>query len=90
MLINGAFDSGTLAKMNAALDHVCTVTARGEEYSVRKLVARRIISCARGGKTTLDELTMAGEGALTKIAPRTKQPARQQRTDGHADLHEAC
>ena len=89
MLTTGTFDSRTLAKMNAALDGVCMVAARGEEYSVRKLVARRIISCARGGKTTLDELTMAGEGALTKIAPRTKQPARQQRTDGHADFHEA-
>ena len=68
MLINGAFDSHTLAKMNAALDGVCMVTARGEEYSVRKLIARQIIRCARGGKTTLDELTTAGERALVKIA----------------------
>ena len=69
MLIDGAFDSRTLANMNVALDRVCNVTARGEEYSVRKLIARRIISCARSGKTTLNELTMAGEGARLKITP---------------------
>jgi predicted MarR family transcription regulator len=73
MLINGAFDSRTLAKMNAALDGVCMVAARGEEYSVRKLIARQIIRCARGGKTTLDELTIAGERALVKIAAAKKK-----------------
>jgi hypothetical protein len=90
MLINAAFDSRTLAMMNAALDRVCTAAVRGEEYSVRKLIARRIIRCARGGKTTLGELTTAGECALVKIAPGNKQRAPQQRTDGHADIHEFC
>jgi hypothetical protein len=72
MLINGAFDSRTLANMNVALDRVCTVAAGGEEYSVRKLIAQRIVKCARGGKTTLGELTIAGERALARIAPATK------------------
>jgi len=58
--------------MNVALDRVCNVAARGEEYSVRKLIARRIIKCARSGKTTLGELTTAGEHALLKIAPAKK------------------
>jgi len=69
MLIEGAFDSRTLANMNVALDRVCRVVARGEEYPVRKRVARRIIRCARSGKTTLNELTIAGERALLRIAP---------------------
>jgi predicted MarR family transcription regulator len=69
MLNDGTFDSRALATMNVALDHVCNVTARGEEYSVRKRIARRIIHCARNGKTTLSELTMAGERALARIAP---------------------
>jgi hypothetical protein len=72
MLIDGAFDSRTLANMNVALDRVCNVAARGEEYSVRKLIARRIIKCARSGKTTLGELTTAGEHDLLKIAPAKK------------------
>lgn len=72
MLVDGTFDSHTLAKMNVALDLVCNVTKRGEEHPVRKLIARRIIRCARSGKTTLGELTIAGEGALLKIAPAQK------------------
>jgi len=72
MLIDGAFDSRTLANMNVALDRVCNVATRGEEYPVRKRIARRIISCARSGKTTLAELTIAGERALLGIAPAEK------------------
>jgi hypothetical protein len=72
MLIDGAFDSRTLANMNVALDRVCNVATRGEQYPVRKRIARRIISCARSGKTTLAELTMAGERALLRIAPAKK------------------
>ena len=69
MLIEGAFDSRTLANMNVALDRVCEVAARGEKHSIRKLIARRIIRCARSGKTTLGELTIAGERAVFKVAP---------------------
>jgi hypothetical protein len=67
-MIDGTFDSRTLATMNVALDHVCKATARGEEYPVRKRIAQRIIRCARSGKTTLGDLTVAGEHALAKIA----------------------
>jgi hypothetical protein len=72
MLIDGAFDSRTLATMNVALDRVCEVAARGDEYPVRKRIARRIIRCARSGKTTLNELTIAGEHALRMIASAEK------------------
>ncbi len=72
MLIDGAFDSRTLATMNIALDRVCQVAVHGDKYPVRKRIARRIIRCARSGKTTLSELTIAGERALRMIAPAKK------------------
>jgi hypothetical protein len=69
MLIEGAFDSRTLANMNVALDRVCEKTAHGEEHPVRKRVAKQIIKCARGGKTTLGELTAAGQRGLISALP---------------------
>jgi hypothetical protein len=75
MLINGAFDSRTLANMNVALDRVCDKAARGEDHVVRKRVAKQIVKCARGGKTTLGELTAAGECGLITLAPPAKQAA---------------
>jgi len=69
MLIDGAFDSRTLANMNVALERVCEKSAHGEDHSVRKRVARQIIKCARGGKTTLSDLTAAGQRGLIKASP---------------------
>ena len=69
MSIEGAFNSRTLANMNVALDRVCEKAAHGEEHSVRKRVARQIIRCARSGKTTLSELTAAGQRGLIKMLP---------------------
>jgi hypothetical protein len=75
MWIVGAFDSRTLAVMNAALDSVCRQVARGEDYSVRKRVARRIIRCAHGGKTTLAELTIAGQRGLIAVVSSASRAA---------------
>jgi hypothetical protein len=74
MLIDGAFDSRTLANMNVALDRVCEKAAHGEDHTVRKRVARQIVKCARSGKTTLGELTAAGQrGLITALPTRTGQ-----------------
>jgi hypothetical protein len=67
-MIEQTFDSRTLARMNLALDRVCRTVAGGEAHSVRKRVARRIIKCARSGKTTVEELTDAGERAAMRFA----------------------
>jgi len=72
MLTYGAFDSRTLAAMNLALDRVCEKAAQGENHSVRKRVAKQIIKCARAGKTTLSDLTAAGQRGLIKIATAPK------------------
>jgi len=66
-MIEEAFDSRTLANMNVALDRVCGHAPHGEEHATRKRVARYIINCARSGRTTLGELTDAGEQALAKV-----------------------
>ena len=74
MLIDGAFDLRTLANMNVALDRVCEKAAHGEDHAVRKRVARQIVKCARSGKTTLGELTAAGQRGLIAALPmRTEQ-----------------
>jgi hypothetical protein len=72
MLIEAAFDSRTLANMNVALDRVCGKAAHGEEHLVRKRVAKQIIKCARSGKTTLGELTAAGQRGLITALPTPK------------------
>jgi hypothetical protein len=69
MLIEGAFDSRTLANMNVALDRVCEQAAHGDDHPVRKRVAKQIIKCARNGKTTLGELTAAGQRGLITALP---------------------
>jgi hypothetical protein len=84
-MIEGNFDSKTLAKMNVALDRVCETAPRGEQHSFRKRIAREIIKCARGGKTTLSELTSAGERVLHELPPQQSSglgaaPTRRRNT----------
>jgi hypothetical protein len=67
-MIEGDFDRSTLAAMNAALDRVCEKIPRGEEHVIRKRIAKQIIKCAKSGKTSLSELTAAGQRALIGIA----------------------
>jgi hypothetical protein len=71
-MIEEAFDSRTLANMNVALDRVCEKAANGETHSVRERVARQIIRCAGSGKTTLGELTAAGQRALKRVAAASR------------------
>jgi hypothetical protein len=62
-MIEEKFDSRTLANMNVA---------RGEEHSFRKRIAKKIVKCARSGKTTLTDLTAAGQRALNDLATAAK------------------
>jgi hypothetical protein len=71
-LIEGAFDSRSLANMNIALDRVCEKVFNGRKHSVRRRVAKQIIKCARSGKTTLGDLTAAGRRALIELVPAPK------------------
>jgi hypothetical protein len=67
-MIEGSFDTRTLAIMNVALDLVCEKDPHGEQHEVRKRVAQAIIRCAKSGKTTLNALTEAGERVLTRLS----------------------
>lgn len=67
-MIEETFDSRTLAIMNAALDRICEGAPHGEEHAIRRRVASSIIKCAKSGRTTLPELTDAGQQALGGIA----------------------
>jgi hypothetical protein len=71
-MIEGTFDSRTLANMNVALDRVCERVANGEKHSVRRRVAKQIIKCASSGKTTLGQLTAAGQRGLISLATLPK------------------
>jgi hypothetical protein len=64
MLIEGEFDPRTFANMQVALDRVCEMAEHGESHAVRKRIAMHIVRCARHGRTTLDDLTAAGERGL--------------------------
>jgi altronate dehydratase len=65
-MIEETFDSRTLANMNVALDRVCGKVPHGENHVVRERIAKQIVKCASGGKTTLGELTAAGLTASMK------------------------
>jgi hypothetical protein len=65
-MIEGKFNSRTLAAMNAALDKVCARVPDGEDHAVRKRAAKEIIRCASNGHTTLDELMAAAERGLSR------------------------
>lgn len=82
-MIEGNFDSRTLANMNAALDRVCEQIPRGEEHAMRKRIARQIVKCAKSGKTTLDELSAAAETALSGMAA-TSKPAGENSCETRA------
>jgi hypothetical protein len=60
-MIEDRFDARTLANMNVALERVCQRRPDGEDHRVRKIVAQRIIQCAKIVKKTLGALTNAGE-----------------------------
>jgi predicted MarR family transcription regulator len=83
-MIESDFDRSTLAIMDAALDRVCEKIPRGEEHAVRKRVAKQIIKCAKSGKTSLSELTAAGQRALIRVAA-SRSVARAKRPMAHLD-----
>jgi hypothetical protein len=74
-VIEGSFDSRTLANMEVALYRVCEKTARGEQHEVRKRVAKAILQCARSGKISLGALTEAGERELARLPERRAKSA---------------
>jgi hypothetical protein len=66
-MITDSFDPRTLANMEVALDRACSVLPTGgEKHRARKIIARKIIECARRGDSTLGGLSAAGYSAVSQ------------------------
>ena len=65
------FDARILSKMDLVLEEVCRELSKcGGDHESRKYVARRLMTAARAGKTTLEELRAAGHDALRHLTTR--------------------
>jgi hypothetical protein len=71
-MIAESFDPRTLANMEVALERACKVLPTGgEEHSVRRKIASKILKYAESGDKTLGGLTDAGRAAARAIVRRT-------------------
>lgn len=63
------FDDRLKADMEVALKRACDQLPanKTEDHEVRRFVAKRIISCARDGRTTLTELTATARRAVIEL-----------------------
>ena len=61
------FDDRTQANMDVVLDEICAELPNGGDHDSRKFIAEQLIQAARGGKTTLGELTYVGRRALAQL-----------------------
>jgi hypothetical protein len=74
-MIEDRFDARTLENMKVALERVCQRRPDGEDYKLRKLVARRIIHSANNGKKTLGELTEAAKSVIARLPENKRKSA---------------
>jgi hypothetical protein len=88
-MIERTFDARALARMNLALDRVCRTIVDGETHPIRKRVARRIIKCARSGRTGVEELTAAGHRAIARLA-RSDRPRSSDSSVSPPDERRSC
>ena len=67
-MISDTFDRKTMAKMEVALERVCLLLPTGnEKHTARRIIASKIIECARRGDVSLIELTEVGYAAATEL-----------------------
>jgi hypothetical protein len=69
----GEFPERVQANMAVVLDQVCAELPNGGDHESRRYIAEQLIEAAKGGKTTLGELTSAGRRAIVylKNAPKS-------------------
>ncbi len=61
------FDERTQANMDVVLEEICSELPNGGDHDSRKFIAEQLMQAARGGKTTLGELTHVGRRALAQL-----------------------
>lgn len=66
------FDDRTKANMDVVLDEICTELPQGGDHESRKFIAEQLIQAARGGKTTLGELTYVARRAFVHLQNKPK------------------
>jgi hypothetical protein len=66
------FDDRTLAHMDVVLDEICRELPNGGDHESRRFIAEHLMQAARGGKTTLGELTYVGRRALVQLQNTSK------------------
>lgn len=71
-LMMDEFDERTKANMDVVLDAICTELPHGGDHESRKFIAEQLMQAARGGKTTLGELTYVSRRALIQLQNRPK------------------
>lgn len=63
----GEFVERVQANMDVVLEEVCAELPNGGDHESRKYIAEQLIQAARGGKTSLSELTYIGRRALVHL-----------------------
>ena len=66
------FDERTQANMDVVLDEVCSQLQNGGDHESRRFIAEHLMQAARGGNTTLRELTYVGQRALVWLKDRPR------------------
>lgn len=66
------FDECVQGNMDVVLEEICAALPNGGDHGDRKFVAEHLIQCARGGKTSLAELTYIGRRALLQLRNKPK------------------
>lgn len=66
------FDERLQANIEVVLDEICRELPHGGDHESRKFIAEQLMQAARGGKTTLSELTYTGRRALVHLQNRPK------------------
>lgn len=67
-MITDRFDSQTLTKMEMALERACRMLpGEGEEHSIRRHIATKILECAENGHQTLEDLTEVAAAAASEL-----------------------
>jgi hypothetical protein len=61
------FDKPTQADLDVVLDEICGKLPHGGDHESRKAIAEQLMQEARGGKTSLRELTYVGRRALIDV-----------------------
>lgn len=75
-MITDCFDDAVVLNMSIALERVCRdIPVELRKHEDRRFVANRILACAHGGQTRLDDFIAAARCAVDELFPNSDQAA---------------